>query len=102
MVKRLIAAWGFLLLPTWLAAQTREGIMAGTVKDATGSVLPGVTVEVSSPVLIERVRSVVTADDGQYKIVELRPGVYTVTFALPGFGTVRREGLELTAGFTAT
>lgn len=63
--------------------------------------LPGVTVEATSPALIERVRSVVTDEQGQYKIVDLRPGTYTVTFTLQGFSTVKREGIELTTGFTA-
>jgi hypothetical protein len=64
-------------------------------------VLPGVTVEASSPALIERVRSVVTDNQGQYKIVDLRPGVYTLTFTLPGFSTVIREGIQVSAAFTA-
>ena len=63
--------------------------------------LPGVTVEAASPALIEKVRTVVTDGQGQYKIIDLRPGTYTVTFTLPGFSTVKREGIELTAGFTA-
>jgi len=82
-------------------AQTNSSI-AGTVTDATGAVLPGVTVEVTSPALIEKVRTAITDASGQYQVVELRPGVYTVTFALPGFATVKREGVELTTGFTAT
>src|SRR5690349_6024042 len=69
------------------------GTIAGSAKDATGAVLPGVTVEASSPALIEKVRSVVTDDQGNYKIVDLRPGVYVVTFTLPGFSTFKREGL---------
>ena len=68
----------------------------------SGAVLPGVTVEAASPALIEKVRSVVTDGTGQYRIVDLRPGAYTVTFTLPGFNTVRREGIELTGSFTAT
>ena len=64
--------------------------------------LPGVTVEAASPVLIEKVRSVVTNAEGRYNIVDLRPGTYVVTFTLPGFSTFRRDGIELTAGFTAT
>src|SRR5438270_8538190 len=76
--------------------------LAGVVKDATGAVLPGVTVEAASPALIEKVRSVVSDSQGQYKIIELRPGTYSVTFTLPGFSTVKREGLELPTGFTAT
>ena len=67
-----------------------------------GCVLPGVTVEASSPELIEKVRSVVTDGGGQYRIIDLRPGTYTVTFTLPGFSTVRREGIALTGTFTAT
>ena len=64
--------------------------------------LQGVTVEASSPALIERVRSATTDGQGQYRIVDLRPGVYAVTFALQGFNTIRREGLDLPASFTAT
>src|SRR4029077_2658558 len=75
---------------------------AGAVKDASGAVLPSVTVEAASPALIERGRSSVTDGQGLFRIVDLRPGVYTVTFTLPGFSTLKREGLELTAGFTAT
>jgi hypothetical protein len=71
------------------------------VKDASGAVLPGVTVEATSPVLIERVRVATTDGGGQYRITDLRPGVYTTSFALPGFSTVIRDGIELTAGFTA-
>ena len=63
---------------------------------------PGVTVEAASPALIEKTRTVVTAADGQYRIVDLRPGPYTVTFTLAGFSTVRREGLELSGSATAT
>jgi hypothetical protein len=81
-------------------AQQASGI-AGVARDATGAVLPGVTVEASSPALIEKVRSVVTDGEGRYNIVDLRPGTYTVTFTLAGFNTFRREGVELTAGFTA-
>jgi hypothetical protein len=82
-------------------AQGTSGI-AGIIKDSAGGVLPGVTVEASSPALIEKVRSVVSDDQGQYKIVGLPPGVYTVNFALPGFSTLKRQDVELTAAFTAT
>jgi carboxypeptidase family protein len=95
------AALAALLLPAFAAAQAAGGI-AGVVKDASGAVMPGVTVEASSPALIERVRSVVTDSEGQYKIIDLRPGTYTVTFTLAGFNTLKREGIELSAGFTAT
>jgi hypothetical protein len=83
------------------SAFAQNGAIAGVVKDTTGAVLPGVTVEAASPALIERVRTGVSDDQGQYKIVDLRPGIYSVTFALPGFSTVRREGIELSAAFTA-
>ena len=90
-----------LVVPTLTQAQ-RPGSIAGVVRDATGAVLPGVSVEAASPALIEKVRSVVTDDQGRYQVVELRPGTYTVTFTLPGFTSVKREGIELTTGFTAT
>src|SRR6266513_2098746 len=77
------------------------GSITGSVRDTTGAVLPGVTVEASSPVLIERARSVVTDSQGAYKIVDLRPGTYVVSFTLAGFSTVKREGIELTGTFTA-
>jgi hypothetical protein len=85
------------VLPSAVLAQ---GSITGVVRDTSGAVLPGVTVEASSPALIEKVRSVVTDGTGQYRIVDLRPGSYT--FMLPGFSVVRREGIELTARFTAT
>jgi hypothetical protein len=87
---------------TWAFAQTSaSGSIAGVAKDATGAVLPGVTVEAASPALIEKTRSVTTDGQGAYKIVDLRPGTYTVTFTLAGFSTVKREGIELTTSFTA-
>ncbi|OFW24733.1 MAG: hypothetical protein A3H97_20140 [Acidobacteria bacterium RIFCSPLOWO2_02_FULL_65_29] len=89
----------FLLVPSTALAQ---GIVAGQVTDSTGSVLPGVTVEASSPVLIEGARTSVTDGQGRYQIPDLRPGTYRVTYALPGFRSVVREGIELRAGFTAT
>jgi len=88
-----------LLLP---AAAYAQAAITGVVKDASGAVLPGVTVEAASAVLIEKVRSVVTDDTGQYRIVDLRPGTYVVTFTLPGFSTVKREGIELSGDFVAT
>jgi hypothetical protein len=78
-----------------------QSAIAGVVKDATGAVLPGVTVEAASDALIEKVRTAVTDGNGQYRVVDLRPGIYIVSFTLPGFTTVRREGIELVAGFTA-
>ncbi len=88
-----------LLLPR--VAWTQGGGIAGEVRDTTGGVLPGVTVEASSPALIEKIRVATTDGNGQYSIVDLRPGVYAVTFNLAGFNTVRREGIALTTGFTA-
>src|SRR5438876_2683542 len=88
------------LLPAAASAQTSA--IAGSVKDTSGAVLPGVTVEASSPALIEKVRSATTDGAGQYKITTLRPGTYTVTFTLPGFSGVKRENVELTSDFTAT
>ncbi len=83
------------------AAQGQTGSIAGVVKDSSGALLPGVTVEASSPALIEKVRTAVTDGQGQYRIVDLRPGTYTVNFSLTGFSTVRREDIALTASFTA-
>ena len=79
-----------------------QATITGLVKDSSGAVLPGVVVEAASPALIEKVRSAVTDGSGQYRIVDLRPGVYSVTFTLTGFNTVKREGIELTGTFTST
>src|SRR5689334_16409453 len=87
------------LLPATARAQSAIG---GTVKDASGAVIPGVTVEASSPALIEKSKTGVSDAEGNYKIVDLRPGTYVLTFTLEGFSTVRREGLELPSNFTAT
>src|SRR5438552_5564479 len=101
-IAYLAAMFGVLVLPVPGSAQSGlSGTIAGVVRDTTGAVLPGVTVEAASPALIEKVRSVSTDADGQYKIVELRPGTYMVTFTLAGFRVIRREGIELTTGFTA-
>jgi len=79
-----------------------QGSIAGAVKDASGGVLPGVMVVAGSPALIEKTRLVVTDSSGEYKIVDLRPGTYDVTFTLNGFTTLRREGIEITGTLTAT
>src|SRR4029434_5542510 len=79
-----------------------QGSITGVVRDTSGAVLPGVTVEVTSPALIEKVRTTVSDDMGQYRIVDLRPGSYKATFTLTGFNTVVREGIELVGSFTAT
>jgi len=90
-----------LSLPSAAGAQVL-GTVAGNVKDASGAVLPGVTVEVASPALIEKVRSAVTDGSGQYRIVNLPPGNYSVTFTLPGFSTVKRDSLDVSVNFTST
>jgi hypothetical protein len=87
------------LIPAMVHAQAS---IAGTVKDSSGAVLPGVTVEASSDVLIEKVRIAVTDGSGLYRIVDLVPGTYTVTFSLASFSTFKREGLELSGSLTAT
>ena len=93
---------GVVALPAAAAAQAAStGSIAGVARDSSGGVLPGVTVEAASPALIEKVRTVVTDDQGQYKIVDLRPGTYVVSFTLAGFSMVKRDGIELTSGFTA-
>src|SRR2546430_9713689 len=84
------------------AAAFAQATITGTVKDTSGAVLPGVTVEAASPVLIEKVRSAVTDSSGLYRIVDLRPGTYSVTVTLPGFATVKREGIELIGSATLT
>lgn len=79
-----------------------QSTVAGVVKDSSGAVLPGVTVEAASPALIEKSRTAVTDGTGQYRIVDLTPGTYTVTFSLSGFATIKREGIELTGGGVTT
>ena len=99
---RIVFIAALLGVPAWASAQTAAGSIAGVVRDATGSPLPDVMVEASSPALIERIRVAQTDSEGRYQIIELRPGIYSVTFMLDGFTAVRREGIELTTGFTAT
>src|SRR2546426_623579 len=84
------------------SASAQNGSIVGGAKDATGAVLPGVTVEATSPSLIEKVRTAITDGQGLYQITDLRPGVYAVVFTLPGFTTIRREGIQLTSSFSAT
>src|SRR3977135_3496945 len=88
-----------LLLPSLAFAQ---GTLAGTVRDQSGAVLPGVTVEASSPALIAKVRTAVTDGAGQYRITGLNSGTYSLTFALTGFNIVKREGIELSGTTTLT
>ena len=98
-LQRLLLVAGVALLPASALAQAS---ITGVAKDSSGAVLPGVTVEASSDALIEQLRSAVTDGTGQYRIVDLRPGTYTVTFTLTGFSSFKREGIELTGSFTAT
>jgi hypothetical protein len=91
-VRALAAFMLFVLAPGVVYAQAT---LAGVARDTSGAVLPGVTVEATSPVLIEKVRTAVTDETGRYTIPDLRPGTYTVTFSLTGFRTVAREGVEL-------
>lgn len=100
-IAGLVVAVALVCGPTEVQAQSGSTI-TGVVRDASGGVLPGVTVEAASPALIEKVRTAVTDSDGLYRLVDLRPGDYVVIFTLPGFSTVRREGMVLPANFTAT
>src|SRR4026207_1384186 len=97
--RSLLVVLVLLLVPTAAYAQAA---ITGVVKDASGGVLPGVTVGAASPALIEKVRTVVSDATGQYRIVDLRPGTYSVTFTLTGFSAVKRDGIELTGNFVAT
>jgi hypothetical protein len=99
LLRVLFAVLTLVLLPSSVLAQAE---ITGVIKDTSGAVLPGVTVEAASPALIERVRSAVTDATGQYRIIDLRPGTYVVTFSLTGFSTVKREGIELSGTFVAT
>jgi len=101
-IAALAVAAGLVCVPTQALAQGAGSTITGVVRDTSGGVLPGVTVEAASPALIEKVRSAVTDAEGLYRLVDLRPGEYTVTFTLGGFNTFRREGMTLPANFTAT
>jgi hypothetical protein len=98
-MKRLVLLAAIVLLPSLAFAQAS---LTGTVKDNSGAVLPGVTVEASSPALIEKTREAVTDGTGQYRIIDLPPGTYSVSFVLPGFTTVKRDAIQLTGSQTLT
>src|SRR5947207_8925643 len=101
--QRLILSGALLLMPaTVLSQSVSTGSITGVVRDTSGAVLPGVTVEAASPALIEKARLAVSDSSGVYRITDLRPGTYSVTFTLAGFSTLRRDKVELTTGFTAT
>lgn len=97
-----VAGLAFAFLCLLPAAAQAQSVFTGVVKDTSGAVLPGVTVEATSPALIEKSRTAVTDDSGAYRLVDLRPGLYTVTFSLTGFATIRREAIELQSDFTMT
>jgi hypothetical protein len=99
-LRQVLAVFALIVLVP--AVAFAQASITGIVKDASGAVLPGVTVEASSPELIEKTRSAVTDGAGQYRIVDLRAGLYSVTFTLTGFSSVKRDGIELTGSFTAT
>src|SRR5215203_520321 len=99
-VKVTIVVSALLLLPA--AALAQQGQIAGTARDATGSVLPGVLVEATSPALIEKVRSATTDENGQYRITNLPVGTYSVTFTLEGFTRQQQNNIVLTTSFTAS
>ena len=106
MVRRVATSAACLVLALFLPAlawaqDASSGSIAGTVRDEAGAVLPGVTIEAASPALIERTRTTVTDGEGRYRIVDLRPGAYSISFSLAGFRTVRREGVVLSTGFIA-
>ena len=96
----LLALAALMFFPAGASAQNAE--IAGVVRDTSGAILPGVTVEAASPALIERTRVAYTDSQGQYRIIALNPGAYKVTFTLPGFNTTVREGIVLTSQFTAS
>ena len=95
-------AWMLLYLALAPAAAYAQATISGVVKDTSGAVLPGVTVEVASPAPIEKVRTTVTDGSGAYQIIQLLPGTYSATFTLPGFNTTKRDGIELSGSFVAT
>ena len=97
-VRCAVLALGTLALPAIAFAQSG---VAGIVKDTSGAVLPGVTVEASSPALIEKARTAVTDGSGQYRIINLQPGRYTVTFTLAGFSVIRRDDVDIPSDFIA-
>src|SRR5262249_44962501 len=98
-IRLFVGLVAVVLLP---AAAYAQASIAGVVRDTSGAVLPGVTVEASSPVLIEKVRTATSDGSGQYRVENLRPGIYTVKFTLVGFSTVSREGVELSGSATTS
>src|SRR3979409_2046797 len=103
-MRRVVLSMAVLCAAVFLVPKTSyaQAAIAGVVRDASGAVMPGVLVEASSPALIEKTRSVVTDSAGQYKIIDLRPGTYEVSFTLTGFKAVRRGSITLEGNFTPT
>jgi len=102
MRRILLSVFALACLLAWPTTARAQSAFAGVVKDTTGAVLPGVTVEAASDVLIEKVRSVTSDANGAYRIENLRPGIYSITFSLPGFSTVKKDGIELPSNFVST
>src|SRR5262250_1058496 len=98
-LKRLALVLSCLMIP---ASSYAQSVIAGVARDASGAVLPGVSVEVASPVLIEKTRTTTTDGTGQYRITDLVPGTYSMTFTLSGFATIKRDGVELTGSGVTT
>src|SRR5262245_37511974 len=98
-VKVVATVAGLLLL---LSVASAQATIAGVIRDASAAVLPGVSVEVASPVLIEKSRTVVSDGTGQYRVTDVPPGTYVVTFSLSGFSTVKREGLAVSGSGVVT
>jgi hypothetical protein len=94
-LSRKVTLWGLIVIGAFPGGALAQSVISGQVKDTTGAVLPGVTVEASSPVLIEKARLVGTDDQGRYSIVDLRPGLYSLSFSLSGFNSVKRDGIEV-------
>jgi hypothetical protein len=107
-IKKVLAKSGlFLVLLTMIAfgtlsAQRLTGKIMGTVTDAEGAPLPGVTAELSSPVLMGGVHAEVTSEKGSYRFINLPPGIYKIVFKLKGFETVERPGLKVSVDATVT
>ena len=102
MLFKRLCLYGVFCVASWLMPSVgfAQSTIAGVVTDDSGGVLPGVTVEVASPALIEKVRTVVSDGQGRYSVTDVRPGQYSVTFTLQGFTTVKREGVAVVSGAT--
>src|ERR1051326_2998767 len=99
-IRRVVWFIALMLLPA--SAALAQATLTGVVKDPSGAVLPGVTVEASSPALIEKTRTAVTDGTGQYRITELPPGTYSLTFTLSGFSVVKRENVDVSGAGVIT